>query len=121
MLLIETSINNDNEVSKLTDNLSAGSFLVVKPKHFDGAQTVQVIIDLAKIIVPSAISAICTYLIATRNKPNITIKFNHDNTVEAEIEGKLNDKSLIENELYKYLFELLKSQTKGFGRDENND
>ncbi|MCI8610912.1 MAG: hypothetical protein HFE66_03185 [Clostridiales bacterium] len=118
MLLIETNLNND--VSKLTENLPIKSFLVVKPKHFDGAQAVQVFIDLAEIIIPSAIAAISTYLVTTRSNSGIKLKFNYENKVEAEIEGKLNDKNLKENEIYKEILELLKNQIKE-GNSNDND
>lgn len=110
MLLIESNL--DNEVSKLTENLPTESYVVVKPKHFDGVQMVQVFVDLAEIIIPSAIAAISTYLVATRSNPKIKIKFNYENKVEAEIEGKLNDKNLKENEVYKEILELFKNQLK---------
>lgn len=116
MLLIESNVNDD--VSKLTENLPIESFLVVNPKHFDGTQVVQVFIDLAEIVIPSAIAAISTYLVTTRNNPTIKMKFNYENKVEAEIEGKLNDKNLQENEIYKEILELLKNQIK---EEERND
>jgi hypothetical protein len=110
MLLIESNLNS--EISTLIENLPIESFLVVKPKHFDGTQVVQMFIDLAEIVVPSAIAAISTYLVTTRSSPTIKIKFNYENKIEAEIEGKLNDKMLQTNELYKEILELFKNQIK---------
>ena len=79
-------------------------------------------IDLAKIVVPSAITAISTYLVTTRRNTTIKLKFNYENKVEAEIEGKLNDKIIQENEIYKEILELLKNQAKeGGGRNEIDD
>lgn len=116
MLLIESNLNDD--ISKLTGNLPIESFLVVNPKHFDGTQMVQVFIELAEIVFPSAIAAISTYLVTTRSNPTIKIKFNYENKIEAEIEGKLNDKNLQENEMYKEILELLKNQIK---EEQRND
>lgn len=111
MLLIES--NQESEICKLTEILPIQSYLIVKPKHFDGTQIVQVFIDLAEIIVPSAIAAISTYLVTTRNDSKFRVKFNYENKIEAELEGKLNDKTLQENEIYKEIIELLKNQIEG--------
>lgn len=116
MLLIES--NQDSEISMLTEKLPVKSYLIVKPKHFDGTQIVQVFIDFAEIVIPSAIAALSTYLVTTRNDSKIRIKFNYENKIEAEIEGKLNDKALQESEVYREIFELLKNHIEG---EKSND
>lgn len=111
-MLIESCFENI-EINDLIENLPAESFWIVKPKHIDGSQVMQVFIELSEVVLPSAISAISAYLVATRNNPTITIKFSDKDKLEVKIKGKLNDKKLQGNQLYKYLVKLMKKQAKG--------
>lgn len=106
MLLIESCVNND--IENLSTKLPKESFLIVKPKHFDGSEIIQLFIDIAKVVGPPAVSALCTYLITVRNSSSVKIKFNVDNKIEGEIQGRLNDKQLQGNQLYNELIKLIK-------------
>lgn len=119
MLLIEC-YSNDN-INDLTQKLPVESFFCVTPKHLDGSLVMQVFIDLAKVTVPPAIAAISSYLVASRNNSTIKIKFNDCNKIEAEIQGKLSDKSLIDSQLYQELVQLLCDQVKREQSHEDND
>jgi hypothetical protein len=116
MLLIEVPVNNC-DVNSLTEKLPIDSFSVIEPKHMDGQQIIQVFIDLAQVIVPSAIAAISAYLIASKNKDSIKIKFDDGNIV-VEIQGKLNDKRLQGNQLYKKLLQLITAMLEGENGNE---
>ena len=107
-MLIEQPLNTRNE--KLIEKLPKDLIYVVKPKYFDGTQIVQVAIDFAEIVTPSAITAVCTYLVAMKKRPDIIIKVDSDNKVEVEIKGFLDDKRITESSLYKKILELLESK-----------
>ena len=75
-MLIEQPLNTRNE--KLIEKLPKDLIYVVKPKYFDGTQIVQVAIDFAEIVTPSAITAVCAYLVAMKKRPDIIIKVDSD-------------------------------------------
>ena len=116
MLFIEVPANV-SELSLLAEKLPVDSFRVIEPKHIDGSQTVQIFIELAKVIVPSAIAAISTYLVASKNKDSVKMKYDDGNIV-VEIYGKLNDKKLQDNQLYKNLLQLIASMLEGERKSE---
>lgn len=116
VLFIEVPANV-SELSLLAEKLPVDSFRVIEPKHIDGSQTVQIFIELAKVIVPSAIAAISTYLVASKNKDSVKMKYDDGNIV-VEIYGKLNDKKLQDNQLYKNLLQLIASMLEGERKSE---
>ena len=68
MLLIECYSND--KIDELTQILPTESFFCVSPKHLDGSLVLQVFIDLAEVVVPSAIVALSSYLVAVRYTVN---------------------------------------------------
>lgn len=113
-MLIE-SFENDR-IEDLSAKLPKESFIIVKPKHFDGSEVIQIFIDIAKVVGPAAVTALSTYLIAAKNSSSVKIKFNVGDKIECEIQGKINDKQLQENELY---HELIKVINKNIKEDDN--
>ena len=117
MLLIEMPLEGNN-ANLLTDDLPVGSFSVIEPKNFDGTQIIQVFITAA---VPSVVTAICTYLVTrAQDRSSIKIKFT-SGLVDAEIQGKLNDKKLQDSELYRILVQLITAKAEGEEDDEPDD
>ena len=111
MLLIECY--PDEKVDELIHNLPEESYFCVKPKHLDGALVMQVFIDLAKVIVPAAIAAISSYMVASRSTPTtIKIKLSENKKLEIEIQGKINDRTLTDSQLFQVLVQLLNDQIK---------
>ena len=112
-MLCINSTKNDKELTDLISALPDDSFAIVEPKHIDGSQTIQVIIELAKVVVPSAISAISAYLVAKKSQPTVKISYKPSDGLEGEIQAKLNDKKLDDNQLYTTLVSKLLSSSQG--------
>lgn len=96
-IVIEMPLKN-NDLSKLIETLPNGSYSVVIPKNFDGAEIIQIFLEVAKITIP----ALITYLVATRTRHTITIKYS-DNKVSAELQTTLSNRMLRKNQLYERL------------------
>lgn len=112
-MLCINSTKNNKELTDLISALPDDSFAIVEPKHIDGSQTIQVIIELAKVVVPSAISAISAYLVAKKSQPTVKISYKPSDGLEGEIQAKLNDKKLDDNQLYTTLVSKLLSSSQG--------
>jgi hypothetical protein len=102
MFIIQMPLKGNN-LSDLTKMLPNDSYSVVIPKNFDGTEVIQLFIDVTQMVVPSVV----TYLIATRKKSSIIVKYN-DEKVSAEIQATLNNRMLKKSQLYEYLEQLLK-------------
>lgn len=114
MLVIDLP-SNSNEVEELTAVLPEGSYTVIEPKNFDGAEVVHVFIDLAKMAIP----ALVTYLVAKRNMNSITIKYN-DGKICAEIQTTLNKRTFRTTQLHKKLETLLNSMISAGDKEFDN-
>lgn len=111
IMLIESSLANSS-IEDLIEELPKESFRIVRTKGLESSQFVQVLIELSKVAVPSAISAISTYLVTARNNSTIKIQYDDKYKIEAEIQGMLNDKSIQKSQLYRDLVELIEKQIK---------
>lgn len=117
-MLIEYRLNawNKNIVRELPEE----GIHIIEPKHFDGMQMVQVFIDFAEVVTPPAITAVCTYLVTIKKEPTVIIKADSDNNFEIEIKGRLEDKKIKKNLLYKNLLQLMQLQIKEKRKDDSN-
>lgn len=117
-MLIEMPLCEWNE--DLVKKLPEEGICIIKPKHFDGMQIIQIFIDFAEIVTPAAITSISTYLVAMKTVPKITIKVDSDNRLEVEIKGRLDDKKITENLLYNKIIQLLEAQIEGNKNGKSN-
>ena len=121
-MLIELSLRK-NEADALIESLPKEPFNTIRLKPFDGTQVVQFIVDVSGTVIPTVIAAICGYVAASKIRPKIKIKISDttsDRTIELEVEGLLNDKTLNDSQLYSELLRKIKESLEVQGNDTNS-
>jgi hypothetical protein len=118
MILIESPKNE--EITTLIRSLPADSYNIVEPKFVDSSQIIQLIVDVSKIVLPSAIAAASAYFVAKRTNTTIRFVFKPSNALEAEIKVTLSNRQLKDNQVYNRLVQLLTKIAQGEDNETDN-